>query len=171
MPDLYDGFYPGEVAGHVEAGAFITDDAVRTTEGLDEFFTGNSIDTGPVHRVTNVGSETVNRQIGEAVDHAKHNAKPRESVNLTGHKWRCGSFTFATTAPIRLVVSNPKRKDVVVTNQGTVTLFVGGAAGVAPNSPDALYLPPGSARTFEHDREIWAVGPVGAIVDFSETTY
>ena len=169
MPDLYDGFYPGEVAGHVEAGSFMTDDAVKTTEGMDEFFTGNSIDTGPIHRVTNVGSEAVNRQIGETVEHAAN--KPRRPVSFTGKKWRVGSYVIANTVPFRLVVSNPKRKSVVVSNPGAATLYVGTDAGVTLGGPNALYLPVGLVRTFEHDRDIWVVGPAGAVVDFSEITY
>lgn len=171
MPDLYDTGYADDVAGHVEAGSFITDDAVKTTEGFDEFFHGESRPAEKSRRVENVGTEQVNKAIGRAVDKAEEYYKPRKPVSVTATDWRTGNLALQDGNATRLVIANPNRKDVVVTNQSAAVMSIGKESGIRVGGPNTVYLPAGSARTFEHTREIWIVGAAGQIVDFVETNY
>jgi hypothetical protein len=174
MPDIYDDLYPGDVAGHVEAGSFITDDVVSTTEGLDEFFTGADVHRTNKHNMENVGGQAVNRLIAETVKDASQRSKPREAVSVTGVDWRTGNVTLQDGKPIRLLQANWNRKDVVVTNQSGAVMYVSNESSglIGSNVPtNVAYLPPGSGRTFEHRAAIWVVGVAGQTVDFVETNY
>lgn len=169
MPDLYDIDYPEEVAGHVEAGSFISDDMARTTHGMDDFFTGDG-KTEKVHRVDHTGTEAVNKAIGKTVQEAKDADKRRPITNVAS-SWRTGNVSLVGSQAVRLVTENSNRKDVVVTNQSAALVSIGRDSGLIAGAPNTAYLPAGASRTFEHTQEIWVVGVAGQIVDFVETNY
>jgi hypothetical protein len=170
MPDTYDTRYPDSVAGHVEAGSFITDDAIRTTHGDDEFFTGDEIDRSNLRGVESVGPEATNRAIGRAVDKAEKRGK-RTPVTDAAEDWRCGNVVLTDANAIRLVIANVNRKDVVISNQSAALIYAGKESGLRAGAPNTCYLPAGQGRTFTHKADIWVVGIAGQIVDFVETNY
>lgn len=168
MPDVYDLQYPGEVAGHVEAGSFIGDESmIPTTRGPDAFFDGDSLTTDERPHKVEGGSEQVNRQIGEAIRKSKEDVKNNE----VAQEWRLGNVTLQDNRPVRIITANTNRKSVVISNQSSATVYVGRESGLIAQGPNTIYLPPGIGRTFTHTRDIWVVGVTGQIVDFVEENY
>lgn len=170
MPDLYDGLYPGEVAGHVEAGSFIGDDMVDTLTGPDVGFDGDSIPAERSRRVEGVGTLHTNERIGRVVEDAKK-AGSRQPVSDLADDFRCGNVTLQNAIAVRLLERNPRRKAVTVTNQDAATVYVSRNSSARAGDPGTAYLPAGAGRTFTHKTEIYVVGVAGQIVDWVEEYY
>lgn len=175
MPDLYDTQYPGDVAGHVEAGAFIVDDGlVRTSRGDDVLFTGAEVNReDPPRRMQHTGTESVNRDIGETVKQSKQDHS-RQPINDACESWQTGNVTLQDGNAVRILNTSPNRKRVTLCNQtpGAASIMYGGRdSGLRVAGPNTFYLPTGVLRVLTHTQEVWIVGVAGQVVDWIEENY
>lgn len=171
--DLYDNQYPDGIAGHVEAGSFITDDGlVNTTEGPDILFNGEDVDRiDPPRRMKNAGTENVNRRIGEAVRQGKEKGD-RTPVSTSSDSWQTGNVVLADGNATRILIASPNRKNVTIGNQSAGgVVYIGRDSGLKIAGPNTCFLPLATTRVFTHTQEIWVVGVAGQIVDWVEENY
>ena len=175
LTEVYDDHFPAEVAGHVEAAPFHDDTDIHTPHGIDVGFDGDSLPSRDGKSSgQEVGTQATNRRIDETVEESKHRQK-REPVTDAAQDVVYGNETLPDTTPRRILIRNKNRKAVVVTNQGASLVAIGKGGNIAINagvpSPNAIYLPAGSARTLTHTQEVWIVGAANGVVDWTEENY
>lgn len=172
--DAYDDDYPGDVAGHVASGARIdpASDVVSTPFGIDHAFDGDGVeDRAPREGHEGIGAAHVNDLIAETVRESKDRENRHPTTDVADGAV-FGSMVLADGAPRRLLIRNPNRKAVVVTNQSNAgTLYLGANSGILVAGPNTVYLPPGTGRTFTNTCALWVVGVAGQIVDWVEENY